>query len=266
MWEPIVFRGIGLHTGVECQITLETCAPGASASLMKAGKKIPIRPDAIDTNSELATVLADDGFRVSTVEHLLSALNCYGLTDVCVVVDGPEIPALDGSALPFAEAFETRKMSANPRFYAIAEPVEVRVGDSVARVTPVDTNAKASITVNIDYTHPAIGTQSVTFRPEADRFLDQVAPARTFALESDVDAIRAAGLGLGGNLCNALIIGASGPLNPGGYRLPLEPARHKVLDALGDLFLTGGIPRAKLDLVRPGHRLMHALVRTLSMR
>jgi UDP-3-O-[3-hydroxymyristoyl] N-acetylglucosamine deacetylase len=137
-------------------------------------------------------------------------------------------------------------------------------GGSRASVVPVDSPAQASVRVDLRFDDPAVGRQGFSFSPQTDDFVTAVAPARTFALLDEVERLRARGLARGGGLHNALVLGPDGPLNPEGTRFANEPARHKLLDALGDLSLLGGLPRARIDLVLPGHRLLHAVVRAAS--
>ena len=133
------------------------------------------------------------------------------------------------------------------------------MGESKALISPITNNQKPAISATIDFNRPELGRQAISFCPVEDDFVKDIAPARTFALESEVEAILGAGLARGGSLDCALVIGAGGPLNPGGLRFADEPVRHKLLDAMGDLFLLGGLPWADVRLHKPGDRLMHEL-------
>jgi UDP-3-O-[3-hydroxymyristoyl] N-acetylglucosamine deacetylase len=136
--------------------------------------------------------------------------------------------------------------------------------DSVAVLSLCEPEEEPVYTVILDYVHPGMGDLTFTFRPFADDFAAQVAPARTFALEEEVPDLFRQGLAAGGGLHNALVIGREGPLNPGGMRFLNEPARHKMLDLLGDLALLGALPHAHLRIEKPGHGIHHALVRSIA--
>ncbi|MDJ0762064.1 MAG: UDP-3-O-acyl-N-acetylglucosamine deacetylase [Myxococcota bacterium] len=262
MFAPFSKSGIGLHTGRPSSITVEMGAPGTGIVFIMNDGRIPATPVSIDDNGCLATTLRSCGNALHTVEHLMAALAAYGETDVRVTVDGDEIPILDGSALGWAEALKDRGAAPPPRFVHISRPIEVTDGDSRAQLTPLPPDGSPLIRVTVDFSESCrIGCQEAAFYPLKDNFLNDVAGARTFAFASDVPSILASNRGLGGALDNALIIGPAGPLNPEGWRFPNELARHKLLDALGDLFLLGGIPWADIVLRKPGHRLVHALAR-----
>jgi UDP-3-O-[3-hydroxymyristoyl] N-acetylglucosamine deacetylase len=262
MIEPFSRRGAGVHTGASCAVRVEPAPPGTGVVFETARGALRAVAGSIDPASRRATDLRDGSVRVRTVEHLLAALVWFGELDVTIAIDGPEIPIVDGSAAPWAASLLAAGATPGPRFVAIAEPVQVSVGESTASLTPLPPDRDPLLAVELKYEEPvAIGSPRVAFRPTADDFVSDFAPARTFALASEVDQIRAAGLGLGGSLDNAVIIGENGPLNPCGCRFPDEPGRHKLVDAIGDLSLLGGIPWAAFEAVRPGHRLLHELVR-----
>ncbi|HUT78250.1 MAG TPA: UDP-3-O-acyl-N-acetylglucosamine deacetylase [Polyangia bacterium] len=262
MLRPFFAEGIGLHTGEPARVAVEPVPPGPGLVFETGAGPIPGSPDAIAGDAERRTDLAAGLARVRTVEHLLAALWWFGLTDARIRVDGPEIPALDGGAAGWCALLEKAGAVPAPRLVPLAAPLDVS-GEpgSRALLVPVDSPESVSVRVELRYGDPAIGEQEFSFAPGRDDFTKAVAPARTFALLGEVEALLARGLARGGGLHNALVIGPEGPVNPEGARFEGEPARHKLLDALGDLSLLGGLPRARIDLIRPGHRLLHAVVR-----
>jgi UDP-3-O-[3-hydroxymyristoyl] N-acetylglucosamine deacetylase len=261
MFAPFVKTGMGVHSGRESTILVEAGLLESGVCFLVGDKVIPARPGFIDGAQARATALKRDNARVCTVEHLLAALTAFGETDVRIAVEGEEVPILDGSALPFAEALMEMGAELGPRFVELAEEVVVEQGDSRACLTPVGPSGEPFIKVDVDFGRSELAAAEVIYYPRRDDFFKQLAPARTFAFESDLNEIFGAGLARGGSLDCALVLGEHGPVNPEGMRFEDEPARHKLLDAIGDLSLLGGLPRAEVRLVRPGHRLLHALVR-----
>ena len=258
---PFSLEGVGVHTGRPCRTSITPTTPGDGIVFATATGDIPAVASAIDPHSIRATNLIYGSSRVGMVEHLLAALLWYGVNDARVDVEGPEIPILDGSALPWVNALVNAGAHPSPRFVEIDAEIEVVHGDSVARISPAQ---ELSVSIFLQYDEIDMGSRQMVFTPTVDDFVEILAPARTFAMEDEVEQILASGLGLGGSLENALIIGNSGPLNPGGFRFDNEPVRHKMLDVIGDLALLGGLPLARLEIVRPGHQIMHELVRRVA--
>ncbi len=261
MFAPFIKEGIGLHTGKASRIVVEMGLPDSGVVFLSDDEIIPAHPKYVSPSHERATALVGDHQTVSTVEHLLAALLAFGETDVRISVEGPEIPILDGSALPFALALEEMGADPNPHFVYISKPVVASHQNARAQITPIGPEREPFVHVVIDFERPELKPEEFTYYPLRDSFLSCVAPARTFAFEADVESILQAGLGHGGSLDCALILGQNGPVNPEGMRFENEPVRHKLLDALGDLFLLGGLPFAEIHLEKPGHRLLHELTR-----
>jgi len=184
----------------------------------------------------------------------MAALAGMGLWDATVGLEGPEVPILDGSALPFAEGLEGLGRSI-PDPLQLTRRVEVRVGQSRARIEPREA---FSVTVAVEFAHPSIGRQSAHWDGTPQHFVNEVAPARTFGFLSEIEELRERGLIAGGSLRNALVFGPDGPLST--PRFPDEPARHKLLDAIGDLALLGRPLKGKVVLERPGHSVMMMLL------
>jgi UDP-3-O-[3-hydroxymyristoyl] N-acetylglucosamine deacetylase len=257
MFAPFALEGIGLHTGLRCRAHIEAGEPGSGVVLLAGDERIKATIDNVCKSSARNTRIG----RIQTVEHLFAALAMFGEVDVRIVVDGPEIPILDGSSAPWANALSKMGGRIGPRFFDMERDVSVELDGSLASIRSIGPNLEPCIRVRIDFERDELGAQEIAFFPLNGDFVEKVAPARTFAFESDVDCILGSGLARGGNLDNALVIGRNGPLNLEGLRFADEPVRHKLLDAIGDLFLLGGLPFADVSLVKPGHRVLHELAR-----
>ena len=254
--------GVGLHSGRPATLTLAPAAPDAGISFLRRdlGVEIPARA-ALVVDTLLSTSLGVPGARVATVEHVLSALTGMGVDNCRVEVDGPEVPILDGSAAPFVYLLEMaglRTQRAGKRFLVVREPVEVRDGDKLARLEPAQ---ELSIRFTVAFAHPHITDQTFHFVFSDRTFAREVARARTFCFVRDIEKMRAAGLAKGGSLDNAIVVDEFSILNPGGLRYPDEFARHKTLDALGDLALLGMPVIGAMTARKSGHALNQALVR-----
>lgn len=203
--------------------------------------------------------------RVATVEHLMSALSGLGIDNLFVEVDAPELPILDGSAGTFVFLIRSAgivEQSAAKRFIRVLEPIEVREADKWARLEP---HFGFRLRFGIDFGHPAIdGTvQEVSVDFSRDSYVDAVARARTFGFMRDIESLRAAGLAQGGNLDNAIVVDEHRVLNDEGLRSSDEFAKHKLLDAIGDLYLLGRPLLASYHAFKSGHALNNRLLRTL---
>lgn len=254
--------GIGLHSGKPATLTIAPAAADAGITFvrMDLGIEIPARNEYV-TDTTLSTSVGLGKARISTVEHVMAALFGMGIDNCRVEVDGPEIPILDGSAAPFVclvQQAGVQAQRAGKRYLMIDEPVELRDGDKLARLEPADA---FSVEFTADFNHPLITNQS--FRVVlSDRSFDrEVARARTFCFRRDIERMQAMGLAKGGSLENAIVIDEFSILNPEGLRFPDEFARHKVLDAIGDLALFGMPVVGAFTAVKSGHAMNQALVR-----
>ena len=247
-------RGVGLHSSEEAAVRLTPSErPGFHLRFKDDPEPIQLSPDQV-RDSPLCTTLDFGHRRVATVEHLLAALAGCGLSHVEIVVDGQEVPLLDGSALGWVEAiaevgFEPAA-SARPAAPQLEQPVVRYRGNSVITATPAD---RFSLVGIIDFPQAAIGRQQLTLELTPQRFVEEIAPARTFGFREQVDQLRAAGLIKGGGLDNALVCDGDSWLNPP-LRFPDEPVRHKLLDLIGDLALVG-FPQAQVLVYRGSHGL-----------
>ena len=242
---PIGCSGIGLHSGVRVAMKLHP-APANSGIVFKrvdlvgGGSEIPARWDHI-ADSRMCTVLAaENGISVATVEHLMAAFYGMGIDNALVELNGPEVPAMDGSAAPFIFLIECAGIveQSLPRMaLRILKPIVYRNGAKEVALTPADKSL--TLDFDINFVAPAVGQQSCNFNIDRDVFKTEISKARTFGFLSDVTALREAGLARGGSLENAIVVDGDRVLNEDGLRHSDEFVRHKVLDAIGDLYLTG---------------------------
>jgi UDP-3-O-[3-hydroxymyristoyl] N-acetylglucosamine deacetylase len=224
---------------------------------------IPARWDAVSP-SKLCTVIENaDGISVSTVEHVMAALAGCGIYNALIEIDGPEVPILDGSSAPFVAgilAKGIRRLSAPVRALRVLRPVEVREGEAIARFEPCES---FEIDFRIEFADQAIGTQANALDMANGTFIHELCDSRTFCRNADVEAMRAAGLALGGTLENAVVVEGAQVLSPGGLRHADEAVRHKMLDAMGDLALATCPILGRYVGTRAGHALTNKLMRAL---
>jgi UDP-3-O-[3-hydroxymyristoyl] N-acetylglucosamine deacetylase len=215
--------------------------------------------------TELATVLGDrDGPLVSTAEHVLAALRGMGVDNATIEIDGPEVPIMDGSAAAFVSAIDQAgivSQSASRRFIQVLKPVQVAIGDSFGQLRPYSAGFRAE--VEIDFANPEIGRQNYTLDLSPETFRREVSRARTFGFMSGVTRLWSAGFARGASFENTVVFDETRLLNPEGLRFGDECARHKVLDAVGDLALAGLPLLAAYRSVRGGHKLNHAVLTSL---
>ncbi|MBN2525759.1 MAG: UDP-3-O-[3-hydroxymyristoyl] N-acetylglucosamine deacetylase [Deltaproteobacteria bacterium] len=271
--KPFEFEGPGVHTGVGCTVRVmineATVKDHCRKSLRNDfrficnGAEIPAHPRNLMAQCHRSTCLSSPEGTVQTVEHLLAALSFF-FDKATVEVNGPEIPIMDGSALPFVKAFSSAGNSQNHVLFEVNKTIEIKQNESQAIIVPCSPGESPVYSVHLRYP-PPIGDMTYKIVLDELNFLLEVAPARTYVLEKEVTQLRNSGLALGGTLQNALVINDHGPLNSDGMRFPNEPARHKMLDLLGDLALLGAFPAAHLDVYHPGHKINHEIVRRLSL-
>ena len=258
---PVDLEGVGLHSGKRVHLTIRPAQADSGIVFFRrdAGHvEIPASHRLLDEGM-LSTTLTRGTSTVATVEHLLSALQGLAIDNARIELDGPEVPILDGSALPFVTLIReggVRSLGTPRRFLTLTRPVRVKAGEKEILALPDNV---FQTTYAIDFPQTAIGSQTVTTEVSEETYADAIAPARTFCLLRDVEAMRRSGLALGGSLDNALVVGDDGVLN-GSLRFTDEFARHKVLDLVGDLALLGAPIRAHVIAYKAGHRLHAALV------
>lgn len=267
--------GVGVHSGQRANLAIFPAAAGHGIVFRRTdlGVDVAARFDNV-CDTHLCTVLADPdrpAARIGTVEHLMAALAGLGIDNALIEVDGPEIPILDGSAGPFLFLLDCAgsvEQDAPRRVIAVRRPVRVTAGDAYAELRPLGPVTRSAqpvleMDLSIEFDAPAIGRQSCSLRLTPESFRHQIAEARTFALAPDVEHLRAAGLGLGGSLENAVVVDGANVLNPGGLRMDNEFANHKLLDAVGDMALAGGLLHGRFIAHRGGHALNNRLLRAL---
>jgi UDP-3-O-[3-hydroxymyristoyl] N-acetylglucosamine deacetylase len=263
--------GVGLHTGARVDLVLRPAAPdtGIVFHRVDLARPVTIPADALHVgDTRLSSTLRHEGASISTVEHVMSALAGLGIDNLHVDVAGPEIPIMDGSAGPFVFLLQSAgivEQDAPKRYLRIVLPVEVRDGDKWARFDPFN-GFKLDFT--IDFPHPMFGSENrqVVIDFALHSYVKEVARARTFGFMQDVEAMRAAGLGLGGSLQNAIVLDDFRVLNAEGLRYDNEFVKHKVLDAIGDLYLLGHPLIGQYTAFKSGHGLNNALARALLER
>ena len=263
--------GVGLHTGVRVELMLRPAPPdtGIVFHRIDLPKPVTIGADARNVaDTRLSSSLEKDGARISTVEHLMSALAGLGIDNLHVDIAGPEIPIMDGSAGPFVFLLQSAgivEQSVPKRYLRIKSAVEARQDDKWARFEP---HHGFMLDFTIDFPHPVFGSENrhVAIDFAEHSYIKEVSRARTFGFMQDVEALRAAGLILGGNLQNAIVLDETRILNSEGLRYDNEFAKHKVLDAIGDLYLLGHPLIGKYTAYKSGHGLNNALSRALLSR
>ena len=254
---PFSLSGIGLHSGEQVSVTVSPAPIDAGRYFVYGDAKIAADTSVVSA-SQLSTELRQNGSSVRTVEHLLSALFGMGVHNACIELDRPELPILDGSALPWVEAIAKVGITTQvdgDRLKSLTEVVTVRKGDSFVTAIPADT---LRFTYGIDFPSRAIGEQWFSWAPAiadfCDEFVREIAPARTFTIADYIDQMRAAGLIKGGSLDNAIVCDGDRWINPP-LRFDNEPCRHKLLDLIGDLSLLGFLPRAHILAFKASHNL-----------
>lgn len=264
---PIEIDGVGLHEGSPVHVTIR---PGrADTGVFFVRKDLPDAdpvPATLDSlaESERRTLLRAGGAEVHTVEHLLSAFFALGIDNAEVELDGPELPALDGSAQPWFEALAgagISELKSERKVFRIETPIVVEENGAVLHAFPSE-RAGLSVSYTLDYRSAGLAPQLVELELPGTDVATEFAPARTFVLASEIDALREAGLGKGADEENTVVLGAEGEELPE-LRFPDEPARHKLIDLLGDLFLLGADLHGSITSLRSGHRSHHQLVRKL---
>lgn len=265
--------GVGVHSGRRVALTLRPAPAGHGIAFRRTdlSRTIQARFDMV-VDTRLSTVIADPAWasaRVGMIEHLMAAFTAKGIDNALVEVDGPELPILDGSAAPYLFLLDcagVAEQDAARPIMEVTRPIRVADGASFAELLPLRGHAARptlELEVSIDFAAPAIGRQSHALRLTADSFRAEVASARTFALAEEIEQLRAAGFARGGSLDNAIVVDGASVLNPDGLRMENEFARHKLLDAVGDLALAGAALHGRFVANRTGHGLNNRLLRAL---
>jgi UDP-3-O-[3-hydroxymyristoyl] N-acetylglucosamine deacetylase len=261
--------GVGVHSGMPVNLTIGPAPLDAGFIFVRTGVEGCDREVRATAQSVIATafatVLGDgEGPLVSTAEHVLAALRGMGVDNATIEIDGPEVPIMDGSAAAFVAAIDQAgivSQSGLRRFIEVLRPVQVAMGDSFGELRPYAAGFRAE--VEIDFANPAIGRQKYAFDLNPERFRREIARARTFGCMNDVARLWSSGFSRGASFENTVVFDETRLLNPEGLRYSDECARHKVLDAVGDLALAGLPLLGAYRSLRGGHKLNHAVLTAL---
>lgn len=252
--------GIGLHKGEPIRLTLEPLEAGSGIVFYRSDLGVSFKAEPKNViNTQMATVVGSKKGYISTIEHLMSAINAYGIDNIRIIVDANEIPVMDGSSASFCMLLDeagVRELDANKKALIIKRAVEIREGDKLVRLSP---SKSPKFDYTIKFSHPLIGTQHHVFEFSKKSYLKEISRARTFGFLKDVQALRSMGLALGGSLENAVVIDENKILNPEGLRFENEFVRHKILDAIGDLALVGAPILGDYTAFAGSHDLNHKL-------
>ena len=267
--KAVTLTGVGLHSGERVVLRLSPAQENGGIAFRRTDLSSPLNrtvqlsPDLINDTRLSSTVVTDDGIRFGTIEHLMSAFCALGIDNVLVELSAPEVPIMDGSALPFIYVMQEAgiiEQKAEKRFLKIIKTVEIIETEKSVRFSPYN-GFKVNLT--IDFDHPVFhrSEQSLTVDFAGQSYLDEIARARTFGFMQEVELMRTHNLGLGGNLTNAIVIDETDILNPEGLRYENEFVRHKILDAIGDLYICGHPIIGAFEGCKSGHAINNALLR-----
>ncbi|MEY4883051.1 MAG: hypothetical protein RIS34_905 [Pseudomonadota bacterium] len=267
--------GVGVHSGQRVELTLRPAQPDTGVVFRRVDLPtpvdIPMSASAV-SDTRMATTVSNGGAKVATVEHLMSACSGLGIDNLYVDITAEEVPILDGSAASFVFLLQSAGIelqNAPRRFIRVIKPVEVREGQGAserwARLEPFH---GYKLSFEIDFDHPAVDStgQRVEFDMSVHSYSRDIARARTFGFTKDVEMMRVNGLGLGGGLDNAIVMDDYKVLNAGGLRYDDEFVKHKILDAMGDMYMLGKPLLASYSAFRSGHALNNKLARALLSR
>lgn len=264
--------GVGLHGGSIVNMTVLP-APANSGIIFKrldvisSQALVPAIYNAVCETRLGTTIRNAHGVTVSTIEHLMAAFWGLGIDNAIVELDAAEVPIMDGSSEPFVFMLECAgitKLSAPRRILRVLKTVEVHEGESYAKISPnKEGEAGMILHIEINFNHALIGKQKAVYDFRDTSFKQSVSRARTFGFEHEINAMRSAGLALGGSLDNAIVVGKENILNAEGLRFDDEFVKHKALDCVGDLFLAGVRIDGELNFIRSGHAINNALLRAI---
>ena len=263
----ISLKGIGLHSGKMVNVSIQ---PSNGNSGIKFIRTDLIKDNIIDalwsnvSSTTLCTTISNEkGISVSTIEHLMSALSGMHVDNVNILIDGSEVPIMDGSSLPFVELLESSGIETQDldrKIILVKKEIVVSGNNSYAKILP---NNQFSVDFEIDFSSQLINKQACQLQLINGNYKSDISSARTFGFEKDVDHLRANGLALGGSLDNAVVVGETHILNKEGLRFKDEFVRHKILDSIGDLYLAGSPIQGYFFGSRSGHFLNNQLLRKL---
>jgi len=256
--------GIGLHKGEPVKLRLEPLSEDSGIIFYREdlATSIPLTPKSV-VNTQMATVIGSDKGSISTIEHFLAAVYAYGIDNLRVIIDGNEMPVMDGSAISFCLLLDEagiEEQGQSKQVICIKEEIEVRDGDKFVRLSPAQ---NATFEFEIDFDHPVIGRQKERFELSTTGFINEIARARTFGFAKDIQYLQSQNLAMGATLQNAIGLDDHRILNPEGLRFENEFVRHKILDAMGDLMVTGYTILGTYTSFAGSHRLNYELTSAL---
>ncbi len=262
--KPVEVIGIGLHKGEPIKLRLEPLDVDAGIMFYREdlALSIPLSPDSV-IDTRMATVIGNEKGYISTIEHFLSSVYAYGIDNMRVIVDGNEMPIMDGSSISFCLLLEEagiEEQDAPKKIIRVKKPVEVQEGDKFVRLLP---HESAQFNFRIKFDHPVIGDQQESFDFSTGNFVEEIARARTFGFAKDIQYLQSQNLALGATLQNAIGLDDHKVLNPEGLRFENEFARHKILDAMGDMMVSGHNILAKYESFAGSHDLNYKLTAKL---
>jgi len=264
--KPAMISGIGLHSGARINLKMRPAAANTGIIFHRTDGEQAVDIKACSENvvdTRMATVIGSQGMTVSTIEHFMAALAAFGIDNLHVDIDGPEVPVLDGSAAPFTREIQqvgVKNLSRSRKFIAIRKPLEIIEGEKRISIIP---SRFFRISFDIAFDHPAISVQQHSMKFTTEEFCKDIAAARTFGFLHEVEYLKANGLARGGSLENAVVIDKSGVMNPEGLRYNNEFVRHKILDAFGDFSLLGAPMLGHIRAFKAGHDLNAKMVRKI---
>lgn len=264
----VTFEGVGLHAGQPVTMVVRPAFAGTGivfhrTDILGSAARLPALWNLVEVCPLNTRLRNDAGTTVSTIEHLMAALSGCGIHNAIIELDGPEVPIMDGSSAAFVRGFVQAGLAyhgAPLQVIEILEEVRVEEGDAFAALTPATT---LQISFDIDFSDAAIGVQRKTLSMANGTFVRELCDSRTFCRAVDVDKMRANGLALGGTMESAVVVDGDQVLSPGGLRHTDEAVRHKMLDALGDLYTAGGPILGRYTGHKAGHALTNKLLRAL---
>ena len=263
--------GVGLHSGERVALTMHPAEVNSGIRFRRTdldgeqGQIIDLNPWLINDTRLSSTVVTENGARVGTIEHIMSALSAMGVDNVLIELNAPEIPIMDGSSLPFIYVLQDAGVvdqNAEKRFIRVKKPIVVEEPGKRVCFEPYD---GFKVTLTIEFDHPVFNRSNQTYSIDfaGASYLEEIARARTFGFMQEVEMMRSHNLGLGGNLTNAIVIDDFDVLNPEGLRYPDEFVRHKILDAIGDLYIAGHPIIGAFTGYKSGHAVNNALLRKM---
>ncbi len=265
--KPVSIKGIGLHTGADVTMKLYPAKVDYGIKFIRKDIKDNNVIEALWSNvssTKLSTTISNqNGTSVSTIEHLMSALSGLHIDNIKIEIDGPEVPIMDGSSIKFVDLIDktsTKSLNKRRKILKVKKNIKVVNNDSSVELKP---NDQFSIDFEIDFPSKLVSKQSCHLQLVNGNYKSDIASARTFGFERDVDMLRSNGLALGGSLDNAVVVGETKILNSDGLRFKDEFVRHKILDSIGDLYLAGAPIQGYFLGNKSGHHLNNLLLRSL---